>query len=291
MTTADAYHYTTAAGVLGILDSKRLRLTDVQFLNDTRELGAVEDLAQHLRSQATGMSADWDNLSDSDQFLAQRLDAFASVFTDLARRRFTMARAFVACFCRSGDRLSQWRGYAGSADGYAIGFDWERLGAAAIHKMPEGAPRVARNVLAMHVSVAQWQLGQADVRYPSADVLSAELEKLAFEFHNSDHLPQFVDVVQQLASVKHPAFSEEEERRLIAIYPDASPPDVSVRPGRFGLIPFVEAEFPVEAIREIVVGPVLPSGAEMAVRDLLRWKLGRNVADSIKVRRSEATYR
>jgi hypothetical protein len=134
------YHYTNAAGLLGILKpsfssweddntnlvpqltkAAQLRASDVRYMNDSQELKfGARYFAPRLAQAATDES-----LPDDTRRACEGLAAFflkADVF-DWA------LRCFAACFCDNGDLLSQWRGYARGAGGggYAIGFNREAL--------------------------------------------------------------------------------------------------------------------------------------------------------------------
>lgn len=290
---ADAYHYTDAQGLLGILSTGRLRLTDVQYLNDVQELSGVDAVAAALQDQAGGMlssidvgSPDTDLISD-----ALRIESMARVFTDLARRRTPTARAFVACFCKRGDLLSQWRGYAAEGAGYAIGFNWSALSGLSVFRPepPESSLLAGLAGKTLRRQSATWHIAQADVQYEGEAQLQGRAEAILDRFL-SDRAADSVSVVRELAAVKNPAFEEEDERRIIAVFPDSEVPDLQFRSSRFGVVPYVEVALPEKAIREVVIGPSLPREAENALTDALRAYLGPQAA-GVEVTRSSAPYR
>ena len=108
------YHYTDAAGFLGICQSRSLWASDATFLNDSTEVayasGVLQEVIDQLDHEFGGdvggphVALDW--------LLKLLLDRSWRPDFDV----------FVSCFCAYGDLLSQWRGYPAPSGGYAIGF-------------------------------------------------------------------------------------------------------------------------------------------------------------------------
>jgi len=112
------YHYTSAAGLYGIMGSKSLWTSDYRFLNDTSEfrhgwrvvLDAVNRAGAEIRTMST---LAWDTI-------------------ELFRQHDDKVYGFVGSLSSEGDLLSQWRGY-NQGRGFSIGFDagWLQQNAAA----------------------------------------------------------------------------------------------------------------------------------------------------------------
>jgi hypothetical protein len=103
------YHYTDARGFLGIVESRAIWATHIQYLNDTQEYRYAVDLAMRIILERAPMAAD-----SREQVLLTRLG------TDLnAGGRVYVC---VASFSEVDDALSQWRGYCPNGAGYSIGF-------------------------------------------------------------------------------------------------------------------------------------------------------------------------
>jgi hypothetical protein len=92
------YHYTSNDVLLKILEFGAIRLSAKHHLNDTME---GEQFFSLLKTHASNPDA----------------AKMASIRAALEPFEF-----FVSCFSSSGDRLSQWRGYAANGSGVAIGF-------------------------------------------------------------------------------------------------------------------------------------------------------------------------
>ena len=108
------YHYTTQAGLLGIVQGEELWATKIQYMNDASEF----DLALRLTRQHLDQIINATN-HPSEKSAATELRNSLEGIGDI--------NIFAACFCENGDLLSQWRGYTGDEYGYAIGFDSEAL--------------------------------------------------------------------------------------------------------------------------------------------------------------------
>lgn len=104
------YHYTDAAGLLGIISTNRLWATDVSFLNDPSE-GRLfpEHVIECMRQKPGGLSALEETIVEE---IAKSIASHAST-----------SKTFSISFCGEGDLLSQWRGYGSFGSGYAVGFD------------------------------------------------------------------------------------------------------------------------------------------------------------------------
>jgi hypothetical protein len=99
------YHYTTAAGFAGIVESKgNLHATHSCFLNDTNEIrygyAIVDEVIEELRPE-----------------LGAAYDLLKAKMNELHRED-----SFIVCFSKRHDVLSQWRAYANDCTGYCIGF-------------------------------------------------------------------------------------------------------------------------------------------------------------------------
>lgn len=112
---AGLFHYTTSAGLRGILTSGELRATNFAYLNDALEpLYGRYVALETLRDLRDGAST-----TCEARFLDYAMEAFASSTRD--------TELYVTCFCEDGDLLSQWRGYGDTSGRYSIQFDTARL--------------------------------------------------------------------------------------------------------------------------------------------------------------------
>jgi len=108
------YHYTGQAGLVGIVKNAELWATKIQYMNDATEFGLALGLARRLLENIISNST-----HPSQKAACGRLQASLLDIGDI--------NIFAVCFCEEGDLLSQWRGYAGGRQGYALGFDSDAL--------------------------------------------------------------------------------------------------------------------------------------------------------------------
>ena len=101
------FHYTGQKGLLGIIKSGQFWASKVQYMNDSAEFSYCVTLAQELIDKRMKEAGTNDDLFKS---ILKRLDGIKNI------------NICAVSFCRDGDLLSQWRGYAGTGGGYAIGF-------------------------------------------------------------------------------------------------------------------------------------------------------------------------
>src|SRR5215207_4115315 len=107
------FHYTSATGLFGVLESGNIWATKIQYLNDNSELQLAFDyIRAEIRRQRKGVG----KTRDKD-------------FTDMLFTLDTTANTNVgvASFTEMGDQLSQWRGYCEIGKGYSIGFNGAKL--------------------------------------------------------------------------------------------------------------------------------------------------------------------
>jgi hypothetical protein len=108
------YHYTDYEGANGIITSKSLWMTKIQYLNDITELNyGIRFFRQITRS--IGESIGDPELRIFLESVSEQLEAFSS--TNIC----------VASFCDGDDILSQWRAYGNLGNGVALGFSGNSL--------------------------------------------------------------------------------------------------------------------------------------------------------------------
>jgi hypothetical protein len=264
------YHYTSADGLLGIIESASLWATDIRFLNDSAEFTFARDiLLGELRKRADRLRHE-----RARKIVRRELDHLA---------RWT-ALAYVVSFSERGNALSQWRAYA-PRDGVAIGFHRRALRAIdgfvlekCCYADEYGGAAGRRNLhtLVGHIEdMIRWvsRLTQQEQRKTQTAAQRRDAEAShAFLIPHS-----FVGSALRL---KHAGFAEEAEWRLINN--DERPNSARYRRGTFGVTPYLMARLPERwkqdwplGIAEVVVGPSPNARATVdSVRDLLKNRLG-----------------
>src|SRR6266542_2855099 len=108
------FHYTTSAGLTGIIETGKIWLTKIQYTNDKNELClALEQIRTEIDLQGQGIEK---------TRREEELDAMGK-----ALHEAPTVNVGVASFTKEGDQLSQWRGYCEIGKGYSLGFDGKKL--------------------------------------------------------------------------------------------------------------------------------------------------------------------
>jgi Protein of unknown function (DUF2971) len=226
----ELWHYTTAAGLHGILKTQQLWATNILYLNDAEELTGFFDrkLPQLIRKGVTKGIA---QLGRSQQVIAairaagglsQLEDSLTAEFGSVLRKATLNLQIYVASFCHTPEEianeglLSQWRGY-GPDGGYALVFDTARLGEL-LHA--EG----------QRFFYSKLDLGNADYHDERNDPYEETIEwDSAVQKAVSDALIKrnqhfglnlFEPLVSLATRHKHRGFREECEVRIVTLIPD-----------------------------------------------------------------------
>jgi hypothetical protein len=129
------HHYTTAAGLMGIIGSQRVWGTNARFLNDPSEVRYAlkvisEAVAEREKPYLVARSAE-PALERVPDILARLMGAREPKIEVWAKQLLEIfdqqREIYVASFCEDGDLLSQWRGYAAAGGGYAIGITTDEI--------------------------------------------------------------------------------------------------------------------------------------------------------------------
>jgi hypothetical protein len=271
------YHYCSPQTFLTICTTKRLRFSDLFSMNDFMEV----HWGYQIWEQAAGSLID-----EVGKDFLDSIDAVIHVSG-------VKALALASCMSRRGDVLSQWRAYGMNGTGYAIGFKASEL--------------------------VQLQVQPLCVEY-NVDNQVEEIKTFIRAVHKveseedvkqgTDFFHACVRLAFDLSSFKNPAFSEEDEVRLVhmvnfepsngslrlvdpggtAFGEPALPLDVGFHMSGSTPVPHLDLPFIVDArpcpIAEVVLGPKndsMPSGVSVMLETI-------GLAN-VHVRKSEASYR
>lgn len=250
------YHYTDAGGLFGMLNGKKLWLTDYRFLNDTTEFSHIYTTLDKVRQEI---------LSEGSLSNAKRL-----LLSSIAYEKVEGMDSFVFSCSTERDDLSQWRGYAREGQGFTIGFDGNHINDLA---RDDDAPFAFAKV-DYDISNQQIALKRA------VEELSHQLEKDIAKGFDEDEATGvaaqvFDDICLNRGAVsKHSSFISEKEWRLVA-YTEKTSNIIEIRPSGNKLIPYIEADICADGsclpIKSVGIGPAFV-GSEIvgAVETLLR---------------------
>jgi len=254
------YHYTTTAGLLGIITTGTLWATDYRFLNDEAEVVYARERFLDALSAIENPA-----LRNPQHVAYEHAEAFGRDFDryiSVVKRELQELNhpAYVACFCEADDLLSQWRAYG--AQGCSIELDTERL-ANLLSRAFDWLPSMGDFI---------WG-GLSQVRYgvESADDILA-LVRAQVEADTNLGMPGthgyfMADrMVRAMAQIKDPSFIEEREWRLVMsaeVIANAPPREgvvgsvnqVRMRITKVGLAPYIAITLPRKAITGVRVGP------------------------------------
>ena len=227
------YHYTNSSGLMGILSSKKIWTTKLQYLNDSSELElALSYFRQEIMDQQNGES--------KQTRTAEELKAMLDAIDNLGQ-----VNVGVAAFTKMGDQLSQWRGYCQIGDGYSIAFDGRRL------------LEVANATKGHHLVRCMYQENE---HRNIAKALIREAPVIAITQHPNYGKAPFFDMafpeaVLFLAPIiKATSFQEEIEWRLIS--PARPYREAKFRRGNQSVIPYWEFDLDLEhTLMSIIIGP------------------------------------
>lgn len=231
------YHYTRAAGLLGIFSSCRLWATHMRYLNDSLEFELISQLLDEVARER----------GDNDE-PARRVARMVSEGSHRPR-----IENFVCSFSVERDQLSLWQSYAPFGEGYALGFSvealrqspvpgWEFMKAHYEHSIQE---HVVGNIFDSTCDAYTWcQDRGADeqtARSESADYLAGRIGRYGPILKNRD-------------------FSAEREWRLISPRIPFEDSAVHYREATWSIVPYVcfpdsQSDFLDTALKCIVVGP------------------------------------
>jgi hypothetical protein len=232
------HHYTDAFGAFGIISSNSLWATATQFSNDLSEIEYAVSIASEVIEETW---AGKKNLSSWEKVLVDHL-------VQLCRTPLhTFGQPFIVSFCEDGDLLSQWRAY-GSASGFCLAFCPLVAGESVGLVAKRGFRTMVKRIIY-----------DEDKQRERLCFLLRHLTKLVngFSFpvdsakgaaaHIELSLILILEMTDWACVVKHKAFSEEKEWRIIT-YPKGAtlvgvrPEDyngVSVRPTSKLLLPYM----------------------------------------------------
>jgi hypothetical protein len=220
------WHYTNAAGFLGIFRSGKLWATNTDYLNDASEMR----YARHLVLRAVNSVRPSAVNREEHELLNLLCGCIGSNVT---------RPVFVTSLSAEKNELSQWRAYGGGSGSFALGFNSERLVAG-----------IAKNT-GTHFNLYKCIYDEAR----SGSVCQQFVDSLLYEFrvHRHAHTggsdyQETLDLVHEAVRlfdtlaplIKHPDFVKESEWRLVSDPVDLTKRPIHLREGRTRVVPYLE---------------------------------------------------
>lgn len=209
--TKTLYHYTNAAGLLGILEGQ-IWASSAYHLNDSGEFHYAKSVISQRISKRF----------EQEKHIAIRdYDQVLYVLQGMPEP----IQVYVASFSEEGDLLSQWLTYPRAQTGYALGLSPEQF-------------EFAR---AEGFQLVRCVYDREDQNRLADAILDAWVELPTLGTEAETAIQQ--NLLVAAAAMKHPGFEQEAEWRLIKVQVVGAGQSktVSFRPGRNGLVPYLRA--------------------------------------------------
>lgn len=256
------YHYTTADGLAGILRSRRIRATDVRFLNDSAEFIYALRL---IDAQIDAIKTKVDTTL---------VDAWKRAFRMVPSMRF-----YAASFSSDKDSLPQWRAYA-RPYGFALGLDMGHV--VAVSDVPK---ETAIPYRCLYDVGQQEEMVKYGLQYLSDEYERRKATSPAPDLHEQFAAHFLSHALGLAACFKHPAFKEENEWRVVlrVFVGEGGGIKRKARLGTRTLVPYVELPIGLEegplSVFRIVIGPTPDKGAAKEGLDGLLEETNTQVRD------------
>lgn len=239
------YHYTDAAGLVGMLKTGRIWATDYRFLNDRSEM-------DHTRKRAKKLI--------NERLSGELKPPLQSFYREIARflDLDLLGDLFVFSFSEEPDDLSQWRGYAREGLGFTIGFSGQAICEGGNDPKSEYSFFRVEYDHDMQMVAIERALAELEKEFLiQATAQDADLPTLSTEAAD-----WFVWVTNNRSVAnKHRSFYSEKEWRIMGVVPIKDrATDVHTRASGLRLVNYIELSLPNKAskklpIQSIGVGP------------------------------------
>jgi len=240
------YHYTGIGSVLGMAQSQVIWASHAYYLNDSQEVvHACQILQDHIEPRLI-----FGNRPDTEiQFLKQ-LSKWIKTFNQ------NPYNIFIFSLSEENSLLSQWRSYTPHGKGVSVGFSPNTIRSIAEDSeavLVKCAYEPAQQNEIIH-SLLEKILITFNTRKATIDLSSEHIDNLYFGF-----LEEFrQDFLRVLCIIKHPAFKEEKEWRIISRYfPNDTTPELKFREGASMLVPYIQFKLPSDGkiFEKVFLGP------------------------------------
>ena len=271
----ELFHYTSAGGLVEILQSNQIWATNLEFMNDFREVKYAKELLMHLVRR--------ERKAARHKFAVRFLE-------DTAGRLYSFTDVFgfyAISFCADGgDRLSQWRAYAGEGTGYSIWFRTaELIEAIGKYRSDQGSEQM--ELIQVVYRRDQQEAIVEDAIRKVCQYIQGHLAKTDPQTAGKalEALPDLlcVHLFPYLFSFKAVGFEEEREWRLVTWISTAlEPKKVKFRPSANFTIPYLSLDLSSKRrgeegtlpISRIIQGPRVEAEVGMKSLEILKRKYG-----------------
>lgn len=237
--TENLFHYTSAQSLLGIIESKSIWATKIQYMNDSKEFTHAIELANSSLNSI--------KISSTDEKITVICNNIKNVL-----ERTLDCNVFVICFSEVGDSLNQWRGYCPPNLGYCIGFNFREL---AEQTKEQGfiLRKCIYNAVEKSELIEVWVREVVDIF--SQKVLGGQNIDDTSWIHDYGYIARFIKMASVMKDV---SFADEKEWRLIGLV-SYGVGKIELRAGKQLLVPYVpiSLDFSQSAnlLWKLIIGP------------------------------------
>lgn len=212
------YHYCSANTFIAIINSKSIRLSDLNKTNDFQEKKWASKLISQVlkeRFDDNGIIFDLEEDYWYNDSSPNHLQYYKNEMNSIL---FSVKPIFISCFSQKGDLLSQWREYGQDGTGISIGFDYKK-----IKSLHNGKNILIEKICYKEVSqkkklglLIDSAISYMRTMFSEDKVRISEDFNIYFENEFDCFCEVLLDYIGQVAcTIKNPAFSEEKEIRVI----------------------------------------------------------------------------
>jgi hypothetical protein len=276
----ELHHYTNDFGLKGILETKRLFITDAYNLNDPSEL-------RHGLSILFGILNESKNIHPIFEHL---FDGYSKFNDNIGNN--PIAHCYILSFSMIENDLSQWRLYADNGRGYSLEFDTEALEMSFL----DGN---RKNRATYYVKYEHDQIMSLNKKFIefSGEIITIMKKKVLGNKLYSDCINELLRIytlytLRSSLFFKHEAYVGEKEYRFLEMFPATEPdPFLNYRCRASSLVKYREFNFDISKplpIKSITIGPAADHNkATKFVKECLRFY----GCGEIKIKYSDIPYR
>lgn len=271
-----AYHYTTLSGLKGIIESGNIWASDIRFLNDSKEIDYTFELAEKVLNEQKD----------------RKKTAKNGVIDDIINNKDALKseHIFVTSFSLEKNLLSQWRAYGSGQGGFSIGISLNEFlnNTKSILSESESKSKLVSLYKCVYDEKEQKDIIRSIFQY-----CWNNLSKEGYSRENLLDIAITTTVHLSIVApgIKHPAFSEEKECRLVCRSNEEFPVTKYFRQGELFLIPYLKLPISDEngknLTREVVIGPNPDTNhTQRSIKEFLAHK-----APNVEVEVSDVPFR
>jgi hypothetical protein len=237
------YHYTDESGLLGILNEKKIWLTDVDFQNDPNEIShGILSSSLFLLNKARDMINQQSLTEDDGLIILNFCETVSNRLNNILMLKKTDS-LFTSSFSINGDSLTNWKGYGSYGKGFCIGFH----------------PTIV-NSLNCFSGIVRYTNKQKEELFEDFWLALIKDLKQKRDINSEEYISTFSTYLTMFSYyMKSEYFIDEGEFRITKTsFSDEFNQQVYLRNTKYGLTPYIKMDFcPQQEIKEIIIGPQL----------------------------------